>query len=492
MASAELLLHLDHGGERSLQKQIVDQLAYAIVTGAVAAEQPLPSSRALSAQLGVGRNTVILAYQSLLDDGYLISRERSGYFVNPDLLRGVQVQPLDGAVASSTAVDWGSRWQRPPSELPRLAKPVNWQQFPYPFIYGQISSNLFPVNHWRECSRDAVSVSAIRHWSAERLGHDDPLLIAQVRSRLLPRRGVIAEPENILITVGTQQGLALIAQLLWSRAGTVVGVENPGYVDLHNLVALSAAEQLALPVDHHGVVVDQRLAGCDYLCVTPSHQSPTTVTMPLERRRALLEAAAAADAVIIEDDYEGEFNYLSRPLPALKSMDVDGRVIYLGSLSKTLSPGIRLGYLVASAELITELRALRRLMVRHPAANNQHTLALFLERGYHDSLIGKLFSTYAERYAVMKRALSDHLPQVKVSPSSGGSSFWLQAPAGVDTRLLAERAAAQGIIIEPGQFHFCGDNPPTDTFRMGFSALPAEQIETGVRLLSELLASQLG
>ena len=487
----ELLLNLNHGGERTLQKQIVDQLTLAIVNGTLPLEQPLPSSRVLSAQLGVGRNTVILAYQSLLDDGYIISRERSGYFVNPALLRGVRPQQLAAQTAQGEPVQWSQRWHKPPSQLPRLAKPVNWQQFPYPFIYGQISSNLFPVNHWRECSRDAVSVGAIRHWSAERLGHDDPLLIAQVRSRLLPRRGVIAEPENILITVGTQQGLALLAQLLWNRPEVRVGVENPGYVDLHNLVALSAAEQVALDVDDSGVIVDAALRSCDYLCVTPSHQSPTTVTMPLQRRQALLRAAAENDVVIIEDDYEGEFNYLSRPLPALKSMDVDGRVIYLGSLSKTLSPGIRLGYLVAAKELIEELRALRRLMVRHPAANNQHTLALFLQRGYHDSLIGKLYSTYAERYTVMKQALADYLPQLTVSPSSGGSSFWLQAPAGVDSVALAEAAAAQGIIIEPGAQHFIGSEPPSNTFRMGFSALPAEQIETGVRLLSEILAERL-
>lgn len=130
-------------------------------------------------------------------------------------------------------------------------------------------------------------------------------------------------------------------------------------------------------------------------------------------------------------------------------------------------------------------------MVRHPAANNQHTLALFLQRGYHDSLIGKLYSTYAERYTVMKQALADYLPQLTVSPSSGGSSFWLQAPAGVDSVALAEAAAAQGIIIEPGAQHFIGSEPPSNTFRMGFSALPAEQIETGVRLLSEILAERL-
>ena len=173
--SVELLLNLDDHSKRSLQKQIVDQIAFAIMNGNIAPDQPLPSSRHLSSQLGVGRNTVVLAYQTLLDDGYLISRERSGYFVNAALLRGAKPQAIAPDVTEdSSTLDWSSRMVIQPAPMKKISKPANWQQFPYPFIYGQISANLFPVNHWRECSRDAGSVGAIRHWSAERLDHDDP------------------------------------------------------------------------------------------------------------------------------------------------------------------------------------------------------------------------------------------------------------------------------------------------------------------------------
>jgi len=441
--SVELLLNLDDHSKRSLQKQIVDQIAFAIVNGNIALDQPLPSSRHLSSQLGVGRNTVVLAYQTLLDDGYLISRERSGYFVNAALLRGAKPEAIAPDITGDpSTLDWSSRMVVQPTQMRKISKPANWQQFPYPFIYGQISANLFPVNHWRECSRDAVSVGAIRHWSVERLDHDDPLLIDQIRTRLLPRRGVMVERDNILVTVGAQQGLALIAQLLFARDDVTVGLEDPGYVDVRNIVELSQASISALPVDDDGLIINESIKACDYLYVTPSHQSPTTVTMPLAR-----------------------------------------------SMSKTLSPGLRLGYLVGSAEIIKQLRALRRLLLRHPAANNQHTLGLFLERGYHDSLIAKIYATYSERYTLMLEAVKRHLPGFKVAKSSGGSSFWLRGPADFDSSRLAELALDKGIIIEPGEVHFISLPTPKNCFRLGFSAVPSEDIEPGIILLAELIST---
>ena len=175
-------------------------------------------------------------------------------------------------------------------------------------------------------------------------------------------------------------------------------------------------------------MIGPALKGCDYVHVTPSHQFPTTVNMPLERREALLARAKADDFVLIEDDYESEINHVGPPHPALKSLDDSGRVIFLASLSKTLAPGLRLGYMVGPRDLIREARALRRLMLRHPPANNQRTVALFLARGNHNSLMRRLSHAYRERWQVMRDALARHLPQCKVWPSIGGTAYWIEGP----------------------------------------------------------------
>src|SRR5690606_18419439 len=194
-----------------------------------------------------------------------------------------------------------------------------------------------------------------------------------------------------------QHALYLLGSLLVDRS-TTVGVESPGYCDARNIFALKTAKTVALPVDGDGLVIGPELESCDYVYTTPSHQFPTTATLTRERRRALLARAAACDLVVIEDDYESEINHLGTPSPALKSLDRDGRVVFVASLSKTLAPGLRLGYMVGPRELIREARALRRLMLRHPPANNQRTVALFLARGHHDSLMRRLSHAYRDRW----------------------------------------------------------------------------------------------
>ena len=185
--------------------------------------------------------------------------------------------------------------------------------------------------------------------------------------------------------------------------------------------------------------------------------------------------------------YESETNFKGTPIPALKSLDKHDRVLYVGSLSKTLAPGLRVGYLVGPEALIREARALRRLMVRHPAANNQRSVALFLERGYHDALIMSLMRAYEERHQQMGAALREYLPESSQEPSFGGSCYWVKGPDGLDARRLQGEAAEHGILIEPGDIHFFGEQPPLNYFRLGYSSIPAERIRPGIKLLAELI-----
>jgi len=482
----DTLFHFERTKNTSIQSQIREMLVSAILNGQLASRMPLPSSRNMAKTLRVSRNTVVLAYQGLVDDGYLTSRERSGFYVNPEILEGRAEPDSQMERPTSKALDWKRRFQLRPSVHKSIQKPLDWQTYKYPFISNQVDPTLFPIAAWRECTRQAMGKRGMDAWTSDTSGSDDPQLIEQIKTRLLPRRGIMASNDEILITLGAQNGLYLLASLL-VREGVRVAVENPGYPDAHNIFSLKTDCVIPIPVDHEGLPVDGQLDQCDYVYVTPSHQSPTTRTMPMERRKALLEKAEQQDFVVIEDDYESETNYASSPTPALKSLDTNNRVVYVGSLSKTLFPGLRLGYLVASADLIRELRALRLLMLRHTPNNNQRTVAYFLALGHHDTLIHRLHRAYRSRWQAMAAALEKYLPGSAEIPTFGGTSFWVKGGNDLDSFELARAALAEGVLIEPGTPHFSGDNPPTNFFRLGLSSIPDDRIEPGIELLSQIM-----
>lgn len=482
----ESLFQLRRRPGMSIQAGIREMMVSAILERQLPLEEPLPSCRALAQRLGVSRNTVVLAYQGLVDDGFIAARQRSGFFINPEILEMSPAARPRSEVLPTGGPDWASLLRVHPARQTNIKKPPDWQSFPYPFVYGQIDPGLFPIAAWRDCTRQALGLKEIAEWTADSMHADDPGLVEQIRSRVLPRRGIWVSPDEILITLGAQNALYLVASLL-VRDHTVIAMEDPGYTDMRNIFALKTSRIRPIPVDGKGLPVDGRLDGCDIVFVTPSHQSPTTVTMPAERRAALLEKAAEKNFVVVEDDYEFETNYMGSPTPALKSLDRDGRVIYIGSLSKTLFHGLRLGYLVAPAPLISEARALRRLMMRHPPNNNQRTTSLFLSLGHHDALVRRLHRVYRGRWRAMNEALTRYLPETHHAPNFGGTSFWVRGPRTLDVDALARQALEEGIVMEPGSIHFMAENPPRNFFRLGFSSIPEERIEPGIRLLADLV-----
>jgi GntR family transcriptional regulator / MocR family aminotransferase len=489
---SEQLFFFDPKPGLSLQTQIREMLLAAVMDGHVPLDKPLPSSRKMSQMLNVSRHTVVLVYEKLLSDGYLVSWERKGHFVNPDLDLGLinSGESITSPQSKEQQFDWSSLYCLNPSSQQNLAKPKNWRKFEYPFIFGQIDPELFPVAEWRDCTRQATSTLLTRDWLDDSVDADDPLLVEQLRTRVFPRRGIRCDKDEVLLTLGTQQSLYLLAVLLGGGKRTL-GMENPGYVDVRNIFELLGAGIQLLDVDNNGIDTRQDLSGCDVIFTTPSHQSPTTVTLSKERRAELLEKAEKDNFVIIEDDYESELNFYDQPSPAIKSHDVYGRVIYVGSLSKTLSPGLRIGYLVAPKQLIRELRALRRLMLRHPPTNNQRTLALFLAGGHQDSLLRRLSQVYKERFGVMQQAIAKHLPYFRVSPSNGGSALWLEGPKKFSASQLQEEALERGVYVEIGNPHFAGEEKADNFLRLGYSAIATEKIFPGIKLLGEIVKEQL-
>jgi GntR family transcriptional regulator/MocR family aminotransferase len=245
---------------------------------------------------------------------------------------------------------------------------------------------------------------------------------------------------------------------------------------------------IAQAVDESGLVIDSALSDVDVVYVTPSHQIPTAVAMSLDRREALMEAARQSDLVIIEDDYECETNYMDHPLPALRSMDTDGRVIYVASFSNVLGPGIRLGFIVANAEFLQRVRRLRARTLGHPPQNNQRTAAYFLSLGHYDALMLRLGRVLRERRAKLRSALNNvrGIP-LEISPEVGGTTYWVRTPDDFDVANLASEAERHGILIEPVSRYYALKENAENCFRMGVTSIPVDKIRPGVERLMELI-----
>ena len=450
-----LIINLDAKADSSLQSQIQQSVVEAILARAILPGDKLPSSRALARQLGVSRNTVVLAYQALIDTGYIQTRERSGYVVSSDAPVSRLMEPAAMTVpADSGGVDWQDKLVGSRAGIRPVRKPLNWREYPFPFVYGQVDDELFSLTAWRDCARQALGMRNFGRMVGDFGLSDDPMLVNYICSRSLPRRGITARPEQILVTLGAQNALYLIAQLLVSESRHAV-IEDPAYPDLRDILQQRTKHITALPVDSGGLVLDEAaLAKSDVVFITPSHQCPTTHTMPASRRRALLELAERHDFLIVEDDYEFEMNFLESATPALKSQDRDGRVIYVGSLSKSVFPGLRLGYLVAPEPLIEEARALRHLILRHPPGHAQRTLAYFMALGHYDAQIRRLRRHLAGRRRALQTALESHRLFTQSASHFGGTSFWVRGPEWLDSRLLAEHAAVEGVLIEAGDVFY--------------------------------------
>jgi GntR family transcriptional regulator/MocR family aminotransferase len=472
------------GNSATLQGRVREMMVHSILMGLIPPGAKVPTSRALSSALGLSRNTVSLALQVLVDKGFLIASPRSGLIVNGDILLG-QVDRSSPSEPMTTGLKWSERFKSHLIHQRNIIKPANWQDYAYPFVYGQFDASLVPLKDWRACSHQALFVPAVKKWAQNHIDRDSEALVEQIQHRLLPARGIMARRDEILVTAGSQMACYLLANVLVDRK-TVVGIEDPGYPDARNNFLLRTDHVKALPIDADGLTASRAMGQCDYVFVTPSHQCPTTVTMSLSRRQEILELAKKRDVVLFEDDHESELNFSGRPLPALKSLDTDGRVIYLGSLSKTLVHGLRIGYIVAPAELIRELRALRRLIMRHEPTNNSHTASLFIAQGHHDAFMRKLNVTYKERREILTTAFAKYLPQFEIVPSQGGSGAWIKGPDGFNSQSLSELCAARGVLIEPGDIFFSkSSNKNQAFFRLGYSAIHGTLIDAGVREIQQ-------
>jgi GntR family transcriptional regulator/MocR family aminotransferase len=472
----------------SLQSQIRQQLIEHILAGQYLPGQRLPSSRTLAQQLGVARNTVLLAYQALIEDGQVLARSRSGLYLNQSLAKPPHAEVrVGGPVRSGARTDWSLhlKGRGIQSILPQY--PSDWQAYAYPFIEGCFDRTLFPSLEWRRATRTALTPRQLGRWSTDSEDADDPQLLHEIRTKILPRRGIDAGADEILVTSGAEQALYLATQLLVKRR-TPVAIEEPGHIAMRQLVLRQGGRVLAQPVDDAGMIVNAGLDRSHVVYVTPSHQRPTAVTLSLERRVALLEKAAQQRLVIIEDDVDSAINYLENSPPALRALPGGERAVYMSDFSRILAPAVRLGFLVADPEFIAAARQLRTLQSRHPPLISQRILALLLASGDYDVAMLRLARVFRERLIELRDGLNHYLQRlIAIAPTRGGTTYWVRGPRGIDAADLAREAARRGILIEPVAPYFSRPNPHRNLFRMGISGVPRERIRAGLAELAELL-----
>jgi GntR family transcriptional regulator / MocR family aminotransferase len=470
--------------ESTLQQQIQRLVVEAILSGRCLPGEKMPSTRRLAKHLGIARITVTIAYTELVSNEYLVSRGRSGYFVAQTAPSRPKFDLPDHSVR--TEVDWSRTIGQRFSEHVTLVRPENWRDYKYPFIYGQSDPRLFDHHNWRNCALKAVGRKDFDTLATDYYERDDPMLVEFILRQILPRRGIDARPEEILITMGAQHALWITAQILLTQRRTAV-MENPCYPGLRQVLAQTRCNTVSVDVDGAGLPPENLPDNLDVVFTTPSHHSPTNATMPYDRRRRLLERAARDGFIIVEDDYEFEISFLKSPSPALKSLDPTGSVIYIGSFSKSMFPGLRLGYLVAPEPFIREARALRSLVLRHPPGLIQRTAAYFLSLGHYDAQITRMGRTYRKRRSTMEHSLREHGLSQPEQDTFGGSSFWMKAPKGIDSSELAMQLRNDGVLIEPGRAFFASEKELPGYYRLAYSSIAAARIPGGISLIAEAI-----
>jgi len=462
-----------------LRDQICEMVSSAITAQTLSPDKRLPSCRELADQLGVSRNTVFSAYGRLIDLGLLIARDRSGYFVNPIALspESTELHEQHNIQADTPApVRFDSLGLEP------VDNPLDWTNFPYPFIYNQIDPDLFPVDSWRECTRLALKSTKTSTWRDDSVESDSQQLSQQLRQRLLSSRGIYANEDEVLITLGSQNALFIIGATFADK-NKPIAIEDPGYHYGRNALQFAGNELISVPIDDEGLIVEKIPTDCQLVFTTPSHQFPTMVTMSQTRREQLLNAAAEQDFLVIEDDYEAEMNFFNTRSRSLRAQDNNDRVIYIGSLSKTISPGIRLGFMVAHRDIIRQARIVRGVIMRHAPTIVQEVVALFFQLGYYDSHLRNIERRYKRRWQVMNDAISRHLGMLERTPTHGGTSFWLTGPKGFNASKLGKQLRKRGVLIDIGERYFLRKNKRC--FRLGFAFVPINKLEEGVQIIAE-------
>lgn len=479
--TASLPIFLEGRGARTLQDQIYQSIRRCILDGLVGADGRLPSTRSLAADLGVSRTTALLALEQLRAEGYVVARRGSGMFIAPripDRAPLTVAQPMS-RVARPAFSRRGSQLacmvacDRRPAGQPARA-----------FRIGTPALDLFPRRLWAQITRECL-----RTLGPAQLDYVHLAGLPQLREAIaeqIQSRGTRCDVDQVHVVMGAQRGLDLTARMLLDP-GDAVLFEDPGYTGARGVLLDAGASLRPAPVDAHGMLVDSDLSLDARLCyVTPSCQFPLGVAMSFERRQALLAWARNAEAWIIEDDYDCDIRYGREPLPCLHGLDPDGRVIYVGTFSKTLFPGLRLGFLIVPRDLQTGFLAARLATDLHPPPLEQRVLAAFIQGGHYERHLRRMQAAYAERLDALQRAIERSGAPLRMRCVQGGIHAVVDVIGASAERVHAE-ALARGIESMPLAAYYVGDGPRPNALLLGFAAVSPAAIRAGVTCLARIV-----
>lgn len=467
-------LHVSLIGRKELSGEIYRQLRRAILEGRLRPGEPLPPSRELARDLSVSRTTVTVAYDRLAGEGFVSARVGAGTFVNEHgaPARGeAKRRPVDGALRPRRI------WDSIPLSTP-FARPARFD-----FRTGLPDASLFPHDRWRRLIARQLRSEAFRAGVyGDPAGHRG--LREAIARHIGVSRGVESSADDVTIVSGTQQALDVVGRILLAP-GDRVAVEDPGYRPARRLFESLGARVIGVPVDQYGLVVDALPRQARLVYVTPSHQYPLGVAMALSRRRALLAWAERSHAAIIEDDYDSEFRFRGRPIEPLQTLDTSGRVVYVGSFSKTMLPTLRLGFVVTPPSLSEAVQKAKQVTDWHTSTPLQPALARFIDEGGFARHIRKMGGVYRVRHEMVTNALAhafaDHL---EVVPSAAGLHVAAVArtASADDIGAVVRRASDAGVEVqELSKLAFTA--PARPGLVLGYGAIPTAHIEEGLRRL---------
>jgi GntR family transcriptional regulator/MocR family aminotransferase len=468
-----------HGGP--LFRQVYIGLRDAILSGAFPGGQKLPSTRDVAEQLGVSRTVVLLAYDQLLAEGFAVGRAGSGTYVagsvgashKPAPPRSVPTRLSrfgSSAAAAWSRMSFSQRWPAP---------------LPYDFAYGRSDLETFPFEAWRR-----ILLRSARKASVSRLDYGpatgNQALRDAICGHVRRSRALVCDASQVIVVSGSQQALDLIVRVLIER-GESVAIEDPGYQGTREVLQAAGARVFPVEVDREGLNPGKLPASARIAFVTPSHQFPTGAILPLARRLALLDWAKRNQTVIVEDDYDGEFRYEQQPLESLQGLDRDGRVIYIGTFSRTIFPALRIGYLVAPKRLVQAFSAAKWLSDRHTATLEQQTLAEFISSGIYERYLRRVRRRNAQRRQTLLEGIQKYLgDRVEVSGDGAGAHVVLWPRRRMAEQTVIRNAAALGVGVYGLSPYFL-KRPTQPGILLGYDRMREKAIQEGLRRLAEVL-----